>query len=195
MKILLLCEPRSGSTMLGNWFIENQNFDVRFESCANDSAYWVGGIPSNNVPRPGCDHLVLKEVFYGRMSQHKVDWVQYMDYCDKTVFLYREDEEDQIISWNHAIVTGNFCSPYPGGVVELVDSHVEYFRGVKKHFKEFREKYKDRALTISYEDLYMRNKIHILKEYLNLTEELTTKFPLGQRYRYSIDRKNLKNLI
>lgn len=195
MKILLLCEPRSGSTSLANWFIENRNFDVRFETAMNDSNDWVGVGINNIIQRPDCRHLVLKEVYYGRMSEHVIDWVQYLDFCDKIVFLYRENEQDQIISWNHAQVTGNFCGQYPEGVVEMVKSNAEYLSKLKRRFKEFREEHKDRGLTISYEDLYMRNKIHILIEYLNLSDELTYKFPLGQRYRYSFDRKNIKDLI
>jgi len=195
MKILLLCEPRSGSTNLGNWFVRNEIFDVRFESAAADSPYWSGPSVEDNVMDPRYDHLVLKEVFYGRKSFIKTDWVDYINYCDKTVFLYREDEQDQIISWNHARITENFCSQYPAGTTRLLNEHVNYFTKLKKKYTEFRLEHKDRGLTISYEDLYYRDKIHILKEYLGLEDELKHSFPIGQRYRYEKKKQDPKKLI
>ena len=195
MKILLLCEPRSGSTKLGNWFGLNNDFDVRYETATWDSPHWSGTKPENNILRDGYKHLVLKEVFYGRSGEIKTNWVDYMDYVEKTVFLYREDEEDQIISWNHAIVTGNFCGQYPANTVELVPDNVNFFKKIKKNFQDFREEHKNRALNISYEDLYYRNKIHILKEYLELDKELNYMFPIGVRYRYEKKKQDPKKLI
>lgn len=195
MKILLLCEPRSGSTNLGNWFLQNKDFDVRYETTAYGSGWWAGPDPTANKLRPGYKHLVLKEIFYGRNSEIKVDWLKFMEYCDKTIFLFREDSDDQVISWNHAKVTGNFCGQYPADSVRLVGDNVNYFNKIKTHFKKFREEHKDKALTISYEDLYYRGKIHILKEYLGIADELDYKFPFGQRYRYEKQKQDPNKLI
>jgi hypothetical protein len=174
---------------------EHKTFDVRYESATHDSRYWSGTTPESNIMDPRYKHLVLKEVFYGRESLIKTDWLDYIKYCDKTVFLYREDEQDQIISWNHARVTENFCCQYPAGTTRLVKQHVDYFTKLKKKYTEYRLEHKDKGLTISYEDLYYRNKIHILKEYLGLEDELTLNFPIGQRYRYEKEKQDPKKLI
>ena len=185
MKILLLCEPRSGSTNLGRWFHFQNIFDVRWESAAVGSVDYVRGGIKNLIQKPDKKHIVLKEIYYGRLGKIRLNWEEYLDWADKIVFLHREDGHDQAISWNHAMITGNFCSSYPSDDgVQLLDMHMKSFKHQKKTFAEFREKFAARGLTISYEDLYMRDKIHILIEYLGLKNELNRKFPEGQKLRY-----------
>lgn len=193
MNIFLLCEPRSGSTMLGNWFHNQKIFDVRYETFIHESKWFLGGKVENYKIRKGFKHLVFKEVFHARYGgQIKINWESFFNFADKIIFLHREDTDDQIISWNHAVETGNFCCQYPvNSGIRMVESNVEYFKNLKEDFFNFRTKYKDLGLTISYEDLYYRDRIQVLKDYLNLPDKLDRKFPEGQKYRYK-KQKNTK---
>lgn len=186
MKILLLCEPRSGSTMLGFWFHRQGNFDVRWETTTPDSRHsWKQDLKDIKI-KTGCEHLVLKE-----LVTYRRDWDEYLEFCDKVVFLHREDFEDQLISYNYSLtknIWDQFYSEEEANSVTVKDSNRIILQGIKKHFSGTKEKYfTDSHLSITYEDLYFRNKIHILKDYLNLPDKLDRKFPEGSRYRYKKD--------
>ena len=185
MRIIFICEPRSGSTMLARWFHEQGEFDVRWESFIKTNSDWVGGQPSNYTIKKEFKYLILKEVYYTDYEV-EVDWIKFIDSFDKVVFLYREDKNDQLKSWNYSVETHNWCQPYEyNNNTPINIAKQNYFFKLKDRFTNFRLTNKHKGFTISYEDLYVKGKIGDLKAYLNLPHPLDRKFPEGQRLRYS----------
>jgi len=185
MKIILICEPRSGSTMLGRWFHAQNEFDVRYESLIEKSKDWIGGKPESYKIGKGYNYLVLKEVYYSDNEVH-IDWNKFIDTFDKVVFLHREDKQDQLKSWNHSIETKNWCQPYRYNNNSPINIEKQnFFLELKDRYTNFRLKNKHKGFTISYEDLYVKGKIGDLKAYLDIPHPLTREFPEGQRLRYS----------
>lgn len=193
MKILLLCEPRSGSTKLANWFFR-QGFDTRFETIDPNSK-WALGKGLQEIKVANNKHLVLKETFYPHLYNNS-NLISYIDYCDKIIFVYRENTEQQGISYDHAVNFRTWDSHY------TVDEkytpkveNIEYLNLLKSEFKNFISNYKKGTLIISYEDLYIRGKIDIIKEYLDLKEILTHKFPYGYKLGSTIKKSDSKKII
>ena len=171
--------------MLGRWFHAQNEFDVRYESLIEKSKYWIDGKPESYKIGKGYKYLVLKEVYYTDYEA-QLDWNKFIDTFDKVVFLFREDKKDQLKSWNYCIHTGNWSNPYNYNKnIPINIDKQNYFFELKDRFTNFRFKNKNKGLIISYEDLYIRNKITILKEYLGLSDKLKRPFPEGQRLRHN----------
>lgn len=183
MVITLLCEPRSGSTSLANWFFNNKNFTVLFEPLNPLSKWFVD--TSLKDFEYNTEHLLLKEIYYPHQVLDKI-----IDLSDKTILLYRENEVEQIESFVNAIETKNWDKQYvyKGTKEEVFTNNESYFKGLKQ---EFKDKYFDRGhFEISYEDLYYRNKFQSLLDYVGLDLE-NKNFPHGEKYRVISQSKNL----
>lgn len=177
MVITLLCEPRSGSTNLANWFYLNRNFTTLFEPLNPISEWYQKDINPKDY-KYTTEHLCVKEVYY----PHK-QWDDLIKASDKIIVLYRENEIEQIESFINAIETKNWDGQYiyKGAKEETINNKTSYFKTLKQ---EFYNKYctVDNYFKISYEDLYQRNKFQHLLDYLDLGLK-NEKFPYGVKYR------------
>ena len=188
MKILLLCEPRSGSTQLARWFYSHK-IDTKFETTSKLGPWYLPkGISSISYNTE--KDLVVKELY-------RTDWddiSEYINFFDKFIFLYRENTQEQIFSYDYGVRNDEWTKPY--SIKEgyrALDTSKEYIEKLKKKFTLFREKFSNETLTVSYEDLYQRNKINKIISFLNMEDKLTLSFPIGQKLR--IDKNYKPNLI
>lgn len=190
MYVTLLCEPRSGSTNLANWFHRQNDFTVLFnpddKPIGNVKNKWYqNGInPKEYIYKT--NHILVKEDYY----QFK-NYNDFIEASDKVILLYREDSIKQIESWINAKKTNNWHLPWVSAN-KFEDRNEELF------FLELKNSFKENFLTkdyfkISYEDLYERNMIHKLIEYLSIDSLKNNKFPVGQKYR--IDVNSSRNII
>lgn len=175
MIITLLCEPRSGSTNLANWFRANKDFTVLNEPITNNHPELSKkGIPPSEWTYE-TKYLLVKEILG--------DWEnpqELLSISDKIIVLYRENEEEQIESWLHARATGNWTKQWD---YQKIEDQVEanLFREVKK---EFRDKYlSENYFYVSYEELYYQNGFQRVVDYLNIEGIRNVGFPYGFRYR------------
>jgi hypothetical protein len=195
MVILLLCEPRSGSTNLANWFYYNKNFTILFNpdippehiNSLDDKWYQNEISPKNYEYKT--EHLLIKEDFY-----HYKDYSEFTNISDKVICLYRKNESEQIESWVNAKKTNNWSNRwvYLKSDFKLDETEVNFFRELKKTFRE-------RYLTdpthfkISYEELYNENGFQKIVDYLNLDCVENINFPIGGKYRIDVNKRT--NLI
>jgi hypothetical protein len=187
MVITLLCEPRSGSTNLTNWFYFNKNFTTLFEPLNPISKWFQKNIEPDQY-QYNTKYLCLKEIYY----PHK-NWDSIIKISDKIIILYRENYQDQLESFLNSVTTNNWDMPY---VYEerkslLIKEKSEYFKTLKT---EFKEKYLDKEFfKISYEELYYNNGFQKIVDYIDLECVKNEKFPYGKKYR--IIPPLLKSLI
>lgn len=183
MVITLLCEPRSGSTSLANWFFNNKDFTVLFEPLNPLSEWFVDG-PLKDF-KYSTKHLLLKEMYY---PHNNLDGI--IEISDKIILLYRENENEQIESFINAIETKNWDKQYvyKGAKEEIFNNNENYFKRLKQ---EFKDKYFDKNyFRISYEDLFYKNKFQDLLDYINLDLE-NKNFPYGEKYRITTPSNKL----
>jgi hypothetical protein len=195
MIILLLCEPRSGSTNLTNWFYYNKNFTTLFNPDippeyrnSLDNKWYKNGVSPKDYEYK-TEHLLIKEDFY-----HYKDYSEFTDISDKVICLYRKNESEQIESWVNAKKTNNWSNPwaYIKDEFKLDETEVNFFKELKKTFKE---QYLNNPthFKISYEELYNENGFQKIVDYLNLDCVENKNFPIGKKYRIEIDKS--KTLI
>lgn len=185
MVITLLCEPRSGSTSLANWFFNNKDFTVLFEPLNPLSEWFVNG-PIKEF-KYNTKHLLLKEMYYPHNVLEDI-----IEMSDKVILLHRENEKEQIESFVNAIETKNWDKQYVyrGAKEETFINNDIYFKQLKQ---EFKDKYFNKGyFKISYEDLYYRNKFQDLLDYIDLNLE-NINFPYGLKYRINVGET--KNII
>jgi len=183
MIITLLCEPRSGSTSLANWFFNNKNFTVLFEPLNPLSEWFFKGSLKNFVCNT--EHLLIKEMYYPHNTLDEI-----IEISDKIILLYRENENEQIESFVNAIETKNWDKQYiyKGTKEEIFNNNALYFKQLKQ---EFKDKYFDKGyFKVSYEDLYYKNKFQDLLDYINLDLE-NKNFPHGEKYRITTPSNRL----
>lgn len=187
MKILLICEPRSGSTNLANWFYFNKNFTTLFEPIDPKSKWYQKEL---NVFKYNTKHLCIKEVYYPHF-----DYTELLNTFDKIIVLYREDYQQQLESFLNSITTNNWDNQYVYKEVsnELIEEKSKYFKQLKTEFsnKFVNENY----FTISYEELYYNNGFQKIVDYLAIEEVKNENFPYGKRYRIFKNDDSSKKLI
>ena len=180
MIITILCEPRSGSTNLTNWFYFNKNFTTLFIPSDPKSKWYKSESPLNY--KYDTEHLLVKEDYY-----HKKDFNELISISEKVILLYRENTEEQIESWTNAKLTNNW---YNNWVLKNIKNNdeIDYFTELKNSFKK---KYLDKEFfKISYEELYYNNGFQKILDYLNMDELENKNFPYGRRYRINVDKGN-----
>ena len=176
MIITLLCEPRSGSTNLTNWFYHNKHFTTLFIP-SDPQSKWYKSIPPSEYLY-STKHLFIKEDYY----PHK-NYSEFVNISDKLICLYRENSTEQIESWINANTTNNWHMSYVYKKKEntFTKEKTEFFKKLKISFKE---KYLDKEFfKISYEELYYDNGFQKIVDYINLDCVKNEKFPIGQKYR------------
>jgi hypothetical protein len=180
MKILLICEPRSGSTNLANWFNINKDVTTLFLPSDKNSKWYRPKFPYVF----NTEHLVVKEDFY-------VDneFENNISYYDKVICLYRENEKEQIESWCMAKKTNIWHSVWNYDNDYFDRKEMEFIKNLKK---EFRNKFiNQNFFYISYEELYLNNGIVKIKNYIGIKEYENIQFPVGIKYR----QKNIEEYI
>jgi hypothetical protein len=186
MIITLLCEPRSGSTNLTNWFYYNKQFTTLFEPM-NPQSKWFQKNINPNVYKYTTEHLCIKEIYY----PHK-DWKELIEISDKIILLYREDYQLQLESFLNAVTTNNWDSGWVFRVKKspIIIEKTEYFNTLKT---EFKEKYLDKEFfKISYEELYYNNGFQKILDYLNIDCLENKNFPYGKKYRIDVNKETNK---
>jgi hypothetical protein len=185
MVITILAEPRSGSTNFTNWFYFNKNFTTLFEPANSGSKWFQRNIEPKDY-RYKTKHLCVKEIYYPN-----INWDSLLSISDKIIVLYRENGQKQLESFLSAITTNNWYTNYVYNIETsaFIDEKTKYFKILKS---EFEMKYvNSEYFTISYEELYFKNGIEKVKNYIEI--DGFGEFPLGQKYRINID--DLKSLI
>lgn len=185
MVILLLCEPRSGSTNLTNWFLFNlnKNFTVLFIPTNPESKWYKTESPKEY--KYDTEHLFIKEDYFDYKNYNEL-----ISISDKIILLYRENVEEQIQSWISAKNTNNWHGFWNWKNLKN-EKETDFFMQLKLSFKEnFLDK---DYFRISYEELYYKNQFQKLLDYLNINELENKNFPFGQKYRINVDKR--KNII
>ena len=179
MIITLLCEPRSGSTNLANWFYFNKNFTTLFNPSDIKSKWY------NKEYTYNTKHLLIKEDYY-----HYKNFDELISKSDKIILLYRENEMEQIESWINAKITNNWDREWISADIKN-DNENEFFKDLKKSFKK---KYLDKNyFKISYEELYYNGGLEKILNYLDIKELKNENFPYGKKYR--INAPKTKTII
>ena len=184
MIITILCEPRSGSTNLTNWFYSNKNFTTLFEPANSGSKWFQNNIEPKDY-KYNTKHLCVKEIYYPG-----IDWNSLLSISDKIIVLYRENGQEQLESFLSALTTNNWHTHYVYSIKNntVIDEKTEYFKTLKS---EFKEKYVNKEFfKISYEELYYNNGFQKILDYLNMDELENKNFPYGRRYRINVDKGN-----
>lgn len=185
MIILLLCEPRSGSTNLANWFYIQKNIDVLFEPLNPVSEWYQNGINPSQYKKVK-DILCIKEVYYPH-NQNQYD--DLITISDKIIILYRENLIEQLESFLNSVITNNWSKNYVYKNISdtFTKEKTEYFNELKSKFKK---KYINNSeyFKISYEELYYNNAFQKVLDYLNIDELENKNFPYGQKYRINVSK-------
>lgn len=185
MIITILAEPRSGSTNLANAFFNNKDFTVLFLPSDSKSKWYINDEPKNYYFTT--KYLMIKEDFYN----HK-NFKQLLNISDKIIFLYRENSEEQIWSWINAKTTDNWDGmwQYNEKIMLNKESEIEYFLNLKNEFSILMNNTPN-SISISYEDIYEKNKFNKIKEFLGEDIAKNINFPIGKRYRINVNKKKL----
>lgn len=182
MKILLLCEPRSGSTNFANWFSYDKRFSVLFNATDPKSRWYKKEGPENYKYKT--EHLIIKEDFYPFKKYSSI-----IEKSEKVIFLFRENEKEQIESWCNSIKTGNWDKEWIWKESNYSLSEEVFFKKLKSKFRETLEN--NKGISISYEDLYTRSGINKIVGYLEIDGLDKKIWPIGEKYRSdAIRRKN-----
>lgn len=184
MIILIIAEPRSGSTNFANWFFYNKKFTTLFIPSDTNSK-WYQKEKNPKEYKYNTEHLVIKEDFYPNKN-----YCNFLEIADKVILLHRENEKEQIESWIYSITTNNWDNQYKYKPIENKEQE-KYFQNLKKLFKDsFLNK---NYFSISYEDLYYKNGINRVMDYIGIDELKDIKFPVGKKYRMDVSKT--KNII
>jgi hypothetical protein len=178
MFITILAEPRSGSTNLANWFTLYKNFTVLSEPLNKKSWYYKKGEPVNTWTY-NTEHFLIKEIY-----SPNADLTELINLSDKIILLYRENDIEQLESWLQSVETENWISEWVSNRIKITnqESKKNYFYSLKDGFKN--EYLNDNNLfKISYEELYYKNGIQKVIDYLNIDSVENKNFPYGRKYR------------
>lgn len=182
MIITILSEPRSGSTNLLFWFGQYNECTVLLEPTTNseykkysDKEVIINDINNFNTWKYLTKHLVIKEI-----CEPNKNYKSILQHSDKVIILFRENYVEQKESWLMSINTKKWGGEYFLDESLLLDNNDNYLIEIKREI----EKYKDpNNFVISYEELYFRNGIKKLINYIGIEELNKNKFPYGEKYR------------
>lgn len=120
-------------------------------------------------------HLVIKEICYPDKNYKNI-----LQNSDKVIILFRENYIEQKESWLMSVNTEKWGGHYFFNESLLFDKNDDYLIKIKKEI----EKYKtSNNFIISYEELYFRDGIKKLINYIGIKELEKIKFPIGSKYR------------
>jgi len=181
MVIIVIAEPRTGSTNLANWFSAKKNFTVLQEPIANLRAKdFKNGITPFRWEYQ-TEHLFVKDILGNGLHFNEL-----ISISDRVILLYRENEEEQIESWLNAKVEGTWHQQWIYKELESKEEE-EAFKKVKRRFKE---EYLDKDFfKISYEELYYRDGFEKVLEYIGIEDLKNKGFPYGKKYRVNSEEE------
>jgi hypothetical protein len=187
MVITLLCEPRSGSTNLANWFYLKQNFTVLFEPITSPQWKWYQNGAPPKLWKYSTQHLLVKEIYHPG-----TDFSELVEMSDKVIILYRENENEQSQSWLNASKTNNWDKQWVFKEELIKNDDTIFLNQIKEGIKR---DYLDKDyFKISYEELYYNNKFQKVLDYLNISDLENKNFPHGEKYRIDL-KTDIKTLI
>jgi hypothetical protein len=188
MKILILAEPRSGSTNLADWFKSNKDFTILQEPLNKYGRSYKKNSPINKWDY-NTTHLLIKEIYDPNKNLKEL-----IQFSDKIIILYRENKKEQLESWLVAKVTNNWESKWVNNNINIPDKElkVEVFN---KMVNSFEREYilNNNMFKISYEELYYNNGFEKIVNYLNIDSVKNIDFPYGEKYK--IERNTINKLI
>lgn len=178
MIVTIISEPRCGSTNLLNWLNLNQDISVIHEPLNPQSRDYSPGFILKDF-QYRIFNLVVKEIF---TPEKNID--DLINSSDKTIFLFREKLDEQLESWLVASQTNLWSDKWvPNRLVHPNKKHMtDYFMNLKTQFND-RYLSSNSHFKLSYEDLYHRNKINTLIDYLKIDGLTSVNFPYGERYK------------
>jgi hypothetical protein len=182
MVITILCEPRTGSTNLLNWFGLHNNYSIAFEPlntpicCKTKSSK---SIIFNNMKdmtqwQYNTDNIVIKEI-----AHPKHNYEHFLKNSDKIIVLFRENYEEQNKSFLMGCATQNFFNHYSYDKHLIKEETSSYLELTKTEIKKY---FDSDYFLISYEDLYYRGKINELINYIGNSDLNYSTFPYGSKY-------------
>ena len=188
MVITILAEPRSGSSNLLHWFGLHPNYTLVFEPITNPTFFKkkssknlkYSNLNDINSYKYNTPHLVIKEIANITEYHNTI-----LNNSDKVIVLFREDYKKQLESFMLAYNTDNWFGQYVYDEKCIVTQE----QLVLNKSKEQIEAYKSKYFSISYEDLYYRDKIKELIEYIGDSDLNSIPFPYGKKYR--LDKKTI----
>lgn len=189
MFITVMAEPRSGSTNLANWFYNQSKFTTLFEPITSPNLKWFKNGICPTKWEYSTEHIFVKEIY-----QQNIDYSKLLSISDKVIVLYRENDNEQLLSLNNAMSTGNWHSHWrytPSQIVEdvnVIDNFKNIKMGMKAHFIN-----NPNYFTTTYEKLYKGDGFVELLEYLSIDGLDDIKFPRGVKY--AIDTTQSKTII
>ena len=188
MVITILAEPRSGSSNLLHWFGLHPNYTLVFEPITNPTFFKkkssknlkYGNLNDINSYKYNTPHLVIKEIANITEYHNTI-----LNNSDKVIVLFREDYKKQLESFMLAYNTDNWFGRYVYDEKYIVTQE----QLILNKSKEQIEVYKSKYFSISYEDLYHRDKIKELIDYIGDSDLYSIPFPYGEKYR--LDKKTI----
>jgi hypothetical protein len=201
MLITILAEYRTGSTSLTEWFIDKDKFSVLIEPLnlqglreIKNSEKMLSIFKSGDkITNPKSwkyptENLIVKEIYDKNITY--LD--ELIEISDKIIVLYREDVDSQLKSFINGIISNNWHEKWLYNEAktnfflnEIPSNYIENFYFVKNSIKnDFINK--NKYFTISYEELYYRNGISRIIEYINLPQITNNNFPFGEKYRVNL---------
>lgn len=182
MVITILCEPRTGSTNLLNWFGSHDNYSHVFEPLNNPSERKIKSdknIIFNNIKdiklwQYKTENIVIKEIVHPN-----IDYEYFLKNSDRVIVLFRENYEEQTKSFLMSFVTQNFFNHYSYDKSMIKDKTSIYLELTKTEIKKY---FDSGYFLISYEDLYYRGKINQLIDYIGNSDLNNSTFPYGSKY-------------
>jgi hypothetical protein len=181
MIITFLCEPRTGSSNLLFWFNQSLNFSTLFEPINNPDYRKFSSHAIINDKNDiqtwtySKEHLVIKEI-----CEPCKNYSNLLLNSDRIILLYRENYVDQIESWLSAHNNKDWGISYIYDKAKLIDKDYRFLTEIKYEMS----KYKDFGFfRVSYEELYYKNGIQKIIDYIGLDELKNLKFPYGKKYR------------
>jgi len=191
MIITVINEPRSGSHSFVHWI---ENGDGTFEYRKKFDTIWgiaQYNITDNFIPKNiETEHLILS---YNHLAGN--DYRKLIQVSDKCIFLYRENEKEQIESWVAAKRSSDFQRLYVYKEINdlINEEQTLYMKQIKKEFSELYLS-NSNYFCISYEDLFYRKGIKRVVDYLNIDGLTENGFPCGLKLRQNIIN-NKKEII
>lgn len=178
MIILIISEPRSGSTNFANWFHNHNNIEIIFEPITNKNLKWFkNGEPISMWKKNG-DIMLIKET----VNLDDYDFSNLISIADKIIFLYRENMNQQLLSYTNARKNNSWDKYWDINSISNQDleNYREELSKIKDNYSKIKKNIIDKPIyEISYEDLYNRNKIKDVIKFLDIKIEGT--FPYGNK--------------
>jgi hypothetical protein len=182
MRVLIIAEARTGGTTLMD-YLNNEfpNYNLITEPYTNQSKGWIDTNDIMNVEwYKNIDNVIVKEIY-----SDDYDFTNLIKFSDKVLCIYRENWYEQVRSILYAEHVKEFIKDYHIKDVKNVVTdkminkrYSEQNRKLKKLFKNFINK--NNFIYVTYEELYYKNGIDVIKNYLGITSN--NNFPPIKRY-------------